>query len=275
MSLINEGLNRPANFEGSILTSQEQRKKLNAEERREFEKKRLKLEVAPQEFPGLISAMCIDSEQLAITINALMRSIFSDFHGSKLEVTGNRQLVTSLFFSEDARAKGNGTCNAIEQIINKNSMNNAEGRIEAINQFSAFGRRHLYKMTKEADEMLRDIIPSQYINRETLKVDWDKVMTEGSIQTNGIYQSRVYVQVMVDLNKILKIIFGSGSDQQDMQYNVFVGNPINPAVTPIGEVRSNKWQLFVMRCEAKSVREMAQNLGLVWGSGADLGIVTA
>jgi hypothetical protein len=270
--MINEGLNRPANFEGSISAEQEQRRKLSTEERKEFEKNRLKLDVQPQEFPGLITAMYIDSKQLAHAINSLMGSIFCDYYGSKLEINGNnRQLVATLFFSEDS--SGTGKYHAIERVINKDNLNTAEGRINALNQFSTYGRRNLYKMTKEADEMLRDIIPSQFINRDTLKIDWSKVMMEGSTQSNGIYQSKVYTKLMIDLNKLLKVMFGRGNKDEEFQYNVNVGNPINPSIDYYGQQKSTIWQLYIMRCNAKTVREMAQSLGLVWGSEIEQGII--
>jgi len=274
MSLINEGLNRPANFEGSIGASQEERHKLNQKERKDFEESRLKFEIEPQEFPDLVRAMHTDTQQLSITINALMRAIFADYYGCKIEITNNRALLASIYFSEEPSHKNTGKYNGIERIVNKSTLNNAEGRIEALNQFSAFGRRNVYKITKEADQLLRDVIPNQFINKETLKVDWSKVTNEGSVQSNGIYQCRIYVQVMIDINKVLKILFGAGDENYEAQYAVQVGAPINPSMTSMGEFRSDKWHLLLFRSNSSAVRQLASDLGYNFGSSADLGIVT-
>lgn len=275
MSLINEGLNRPANFDGSIGAAQEARQKMNNEERRKFEQDRLKFEVESQDFPELISAMYIDSKQLSTAINNLMRSIFNDFFGTRLEITANHQLMASIFFSEDNAKKDGDRYNAIERIFTNKTLNNAEGRIEALNQFSAFGRRNLYRISKNGDELLRDVIPNQFINRETLKVDWSKVTNEGSMQTNGIYQNQIYVQVMIDITKVLKIMFGSKNKAgEEVQYAIQIGQPLNPTMTPLGEMKANEWQLLILRSNSDAVRNLASKLGYNFGNGSDLGIVT-
>lgn len=280
MSVINRnsytGLNAPAPIVGEFGVRQEHAKRKTKEELAKWDKDRLHLEMTIKEFPDLISTMYSDTQMLSMAINNIMNKVFVDYYGAKIEIVQNRQLMTSIFFSEDSTKKAApGQYKAIEPIISKEKMSSADSRIAAINHVADFGSRHLYKMTNQADQLLRDVIADNVINRDTGKIDWNKIMLEGSFNQQGIWSARSYVQISIDLKKVLKVIYGDRtSDGGQWDYMVNVGNPINPVTTPLGETRANKWQLFVMRANRKDVEEMARALGLTWGTN-DLNIVTA
>ena len=279
MSIIGSsytGLNAPAPIVGAFGAQQESAKKKSKEELAKWDHERLHMGVKFKEFPDLISTMYSDTQLLSMGINGLMNRIFSDYYGAKIEIVQNRQIMTSVFFSEDSSKQPEpGQYKAIEPIISKEKMNTADSRIAAINHVANFGSRHLYKITDQADQLLRDIIPDNVINRDNGKVDWAKIMIEGSFNQQGIWAARSYVQIGIDIKKILKVMYGGKtSDGGEWDYMVNVGNPINPVTTPLGETRANKWQLFVMRANRKDVEDMARALGLTWGTN-DLNIVTA
>ena len=279
MSIIGNGytgLNAPAPIVGAFGAQQESAKKKTEEELAKWDHDRLHLGVNFKEFPDLISTMYSDTQLLSMVINGVMNKVFVDYYGAKIEIVQNRQLMTSIFFSEDSsKQAAPGQYKAIEPIISKDKMNSADSRIAAINHVASFGSRHLYKMTDEADQLLRDVIPNNVINRNTGKIDWSKIMIEGSFNQQGIWSARSYVQISIDLKKMLKVVYGGKtSDGGQWDYMVNVGNPINPVTTPLGETRANKWQLFVMRANRKDVEDMARALGLTWGTN-DLNIVTA
>ncbi len=279
MSIIGSsysGLNAPAPIVGAFGAQQEHAKKKTKEELAKWDHDRLHMGVKFKEFPDLISTMYSDTQLLSMGINGVMNKIFSDYYGAKIEIVQNRQLMTSVFFSEDnSKQPEPGQYKAIEPIISKDKMNTADSRIAAINHVANFGSRHLYKITDQGDQLLRDIIPDNVINRDSGKIDWAKIMIEGSFNQQGIWSARSYVQVSIDIKKILKVMYGGKtSDGGEWDYMVNVGNPINPVTTPLGETRANKWQLFVMRANRKDVEDMARALGLTWGTN-DLNIVTA
>lgn len=279
MSIIGSsysGLNAPAPIVGAFGAQQEHAKKKTKEELAKWDHDRLHMGVKFKEFPDLISTMYSDTQLLSMGINGVMNKIFSDYYGAKIEIVQNRQLMTSVFFSEDSSKQSEpGQYKAIEPIISKDKMNTADSRIAAINHVANFGSRHLYKITDQGDQLLRDIIPDNVINRDSGKIDWAKIMIEGSFNQQGIWSARSYVQVSIDIKKILKVMYGGKtSDGGEWDYMVNVGNPINPVTTPLGETRANKWQLFVMRANRKDVEDMARALGLTWGTN-DLNIVTA
>lgn len=279
MSIIGSsysGLNAPAPIVGAFGAQQEHAKKKTKEELAKWDHDRLHMGVKFKEFPDLISTMYSDTQLLSMGINGIMNKIFSDYYGAKIEIVQNRQLMTSVFFSEDSSKQPEpGQYKAIEPIISKDKMNTADSRIAAINHVANFGSRHLYKITDQGDQLLRDIIPDNVINRDSGKIDWAKIMIEGSFNQQGIWSARSYVQVSIDIKKILKVMYGGKtSDGGEWDYMVNIGNPINPVTTPLGETRANKWQLFVMRANRKDVEDMARALGLTWGTN-DLNIVTA
>lgn len=235
--------------------------------------KRLKLSPVKMEFPNLVATLYNDTIGLCQLINGLLRPVFSNYHGSKIEVVQNRQLYTSIFFLDTGREPDPGQYKGIEKIIDKNNLNNADARIDAINRFNNIGVRKFYRLTKEAKELLQDIIPAQFINRNTNSVDWDKIVNEGTYQ--GQYnQSQIIVQVVVDLARIIKCIYGDKtSDGGHWNYQINIGAPINPINTPVGGVIANKWQIFIMRVNSKDVNDLAIKYGYNYG-GNDMGIIT-
>ena len=52
-------------------------------------------------FPSLFEVMYTDTEEFPTIINALLRPLFVDFYGSKVEIVQNRQLYTTIFFTEN------------------------------------------------------------------------------------------------------------------------------------------------------------------------------
>jgi hypothetical protein len=278
MSIIGnnyQGLNAPAPIVGSIGAQQDGAKKRTKKELAEWDASRLHIGVDFKEFPDLISTMYSDTQMLSMGINGVLNRVFADYYGSKIEIVQNRQIMTSIFFSEDSsKTPDPNQYKAIELIISKDKLDTADSRIAAINHVASFGSRHLYKITEQGDQLLRDIIPNSVINRESGKIDWAKITVEGSFNTQGIWATRSYVQVSIDLNKMLKVMYGGRtSDGGEWEYMVNVGNPVNPVMTPLGETRANKWQLFVMRANRKDVEDMARAMGFNFG-GNDLNIVT-
>lgn len=272
------GLNAPAgNFE-TVGAQQAQDKKMTKEQLEKWEREdRLHIGVHHKEFPDLISTMYIDTAMLSMAINGVLNTVFSDYYGSKVEIVQNRQLYSTIFFSEDSsKVPGKDQYKVLEPIISKNNFGSASSRIDAMNHFASNGRRHTYKISKKGDELLRDIIPNSAINKENLKVDWNRIMLEGAFNQSGVLSSRTYVQISIDILKMLSVMYGSRtSDGGEWKYMVNVGSPINPVMTPLGDTRANKWQLFIMRCNSKDVEEMARNLGFNFGLGNDMNIITS
>ena len=163
---------------------------------------------------------------------------------------------------------------ALERIIKKDDPYSAESRIKSINSLSSFGRTKIFKITDKAKEMLLDVIPTAFINVKKGKVDWDKIVYENTANLiPGSPQPVPFVQVAVDVNRILQCIYGGKSnDAHGWQYMINVNNPISPVATPHGAV-SNKWQLFITRVNSIEAQTIASQFGFVVGNN-NMGIIT-
>ena len=240
--------------------------------------KRLKIDVPnPSLFPSLFEVMYTDTEEIPTFINSLLRPLFVDFYGSKVEIVQNKQLYSTIFFTEkfgyDNKDHEEGPYAAIERIVKKDNSRSADARIQSINHLSNYGRTKLFKLTVKAQEALQDIIPVNFINRDTGKVDWNRIVYESSgMLTPGSTVATPYVQVVVDLNRILQKLYGDVVNGNEWQYMVNVNNPIAPVATPHGTI-SNKWQLFITRVSTTWAREIASQFGFVIGSN-NMGIIT-
>lgn len=242
---------------------------------------RRKIQVVKEyEFPSLFEVMYTDTEELPAIINGLLRKLFVDYYGSKVEIVQNKQLYTTIFFTEkygysnenvETQSDEQKKYAAIERIISKNDNKSADARIQTLNHMSNYGRAKLFKLTVEAQEMLQDLINPNFIHLDTNKVDWNKIVYESSALLNG-NQAIPYVQVAVDINRILQKIYGKNTNGNEWQYMISVNNPIAPVATPHGTI-SNKWQLFITRVSTKSAQDIASQFGFVIGSN-NMGIIT-
>jgi len=229
-------------------------------------------------FPSLFEVMYTDTEEFPAIINGLLRPLFVDYYGSKVEIVQNKQLYTTIFFTEKygydyQHEKENGPYAAIERIIKKDDKQTADARIQTLNHLSSYGRTKLFKLTYKAQEMLQDVIPDKFINIAKNKVDWGKIVYESSaLLMNGMGQATPYVQVAVDVNKILNKIYGTTAEGNQWQYMISVNNPIAPVATPHGTV-ANKWQLFITRVSTTYAQHIASQFGFVIGSN-NMGIIT-
>lgn len=223
-------------------------------------------------FPSLFEVMYTDTEEFPAIINGLLRPLFADYYGSKVEIVNNKQLYTTIFFTEKPNNNDVDKYTAIERVIKSNENNTAEARIQTLNHMSNYGKTKLFKLTDVAQEMLKDIIPQPFINNKGV-VDWNKVVYESSaLLMNGNPQATPYVQVVVDVSKILGCIYGKATNGENWQYMIQVNNPIAPISTPHGTV-SNKWQLFITRVSTSYAQAIASQFGFVIGNN-NMGIIT-
>lgn len=257
---------------GNLQQQQEEAQQKTQEQIEKEEKDRLRIH-CDKKFPDLIATAYSDTIKFPKEINAMFRTVFADWHGSRMEVVQNRQLFTTIHFHEIPEGSvPKDQYRGIERIIDKNSLRNSDSRIDALNHMASFGHRNLYRLTNEAKQMLKDVVPVQFINHKNGSVDWNKVVSEGSVQAENGYGTVAILQIVVDINRVLKLMYGDKSDDDgDFQYMVNVGNPINPVPSPAGLI-TNQWQLFIMRCNTKDVRYLASEYGFRFGNNN--GIIT-
>lgn len=229
-------------------------------------KEKLVLELdTPVEFNSLIqteySTTCEFCDEY---INPLFHNVFSDFYGSKIEIAANRSLITTLAFYEnnidDSRAKG------IERTISKDSMNDVDNKIKLINNTLASDRYHnQYKLTQDCKDLLENVIPSG-ARQANGKINWKLITGESCVSNNFNFvsggQSQVIIQVQIDINKLLRVIYGAKNANDSFQYMALIGNPINPVSGLNGQLIVKNWQLFLLKLSNNAVQEITKSYGI-------------
>jgi hypothetical protein len=213
-------------------------------------------------FTGLITTAYTDSVEFCNVINGLMHNLFCDFYGSKIEVGQNRQICTALFFVENQN-DSSGRVHAIERIMSKDTLSDMNTRLRIINSLNINGKhQNAYQLTSDGKEILERVV-SLSIRNSKGKFDWEKVSDEKCFNNNYNFtgQNQVYYRVMIDINRLIKTIYGKDKDGGNYQYMVNLGGPINPVTTFTGEVITNKWQLFILRLSEKAVEDIAKKYG--------------
>ena len=275
---FNSGINGNVNYEANGGNNQQQPKQNNQKREPNFhDKDRLRLKLENKtEFKSIIQTAYADSVEFATMINSLMRDLFFDYYGAKIEPVGTQLVATINFAYKKVDNVPNGYYMGLEQTFSKDKYDNdSMARIDMYNKYHGSTKKQNYvQLTKEAKELLMDIIPSQFISSNG-KVDWSKCTFEKSTNIIGYNSPQVIFTVVVDFVKILKIIFGDrDANGSNYSYLPCVGKPLNPVMTATNQVIISKWQIFVLRTNNSDVKELMQSLGMsMYGMNND-GIIT-
>lgn len=227
----------------------------------------------PLKFEGLITAMYMDSIELCDRISSVFKGAFADYFGCKLDIVQNGQASLSMYFCEPVnKVQGETRKSVIERIISNKTATDMDMRIRAVNNFaSANYSGKVFKMTKEGKEMLEVFAP--YGARTSNgKVNWDAITLESTFQNNMGYnnQNSIYYRITLDVNRVVAFLFGDEINGENYQYQVLVGNPINPVSSFDGRLIVNKWQIFVQRLSRNVVEDLAKKQGVLYNN---LGII--
>ena len=244
-----------------------------AQETQETEKvTRMRMD-SPIPFRGLITSEYMDSIELCDKISSVFKGAFADYFGCKLEIVQNGQPSLSMYFCEPVnKVSGETRRNAIERIVSNKSMSDMDARIKAVNNFANVNYSgKVFKLTKDGKDMLEAFVPFG-ARTSNGKVNWDAITLESAFQNNMGYNTsnQVYYRVNLDINRVVAFLFGDELNGEKFQYQVLVGNPINPVSSFDGRLIVNKWQIFVQRLNRNAVEELAKKQGVLYNN---LGIV--
>lgn len=219
---------------------------MHANEVRE-EKTYLRLE-KPVPFKGTLNGDITTSVELAKVINKLFSSAFKDYEGCTLGLNQFGQFNCALYFKD----KGNG--DIIPLAVSTRGRNSSPAdRIKAMNL------RNKNK-TYTISDTLRDVL-EQFVNVQggrNAKPNIDAKLTEVMEQAYG---SAGFIYVMIDdinINKILKTIYGSKDEESRYDYNVTVIKPVGP----MGGTNQN-YIIKVDQLDITKVEQLAAKVGLV------------
>lgn len=231
---------------------------------------------AHSKFTPLIDSMYIDSTAFCEEIcNVLFNSVFKDYYGSRVEITQNHAIGLCIFFKEQQQAPNDTRVSGIERTITPESMRDMNTRIREYNNSISPGTyRNQFKLTKDAKDLLEDLIPGYFKSNNGTSVNWDRASQEECSRTIMNQVNQTCMKVHVDIHKIVKLYYGAKDDEsgESYQYMVSVGNPINPVFTNGGGFMSSQWQLFIHRLKTEAVDKIGRMYGM--SSQNNLGIIT-
>lgn len=255
--------------------------------------------VEATEFPSTMDGAIITTKKVAMIVNAFFGRIFSDYKGCYVRVDqGNSNspqqdlnmyhpVQLDLYFDLNANPENEGTIKAFKLIGNKdaakgasnpNRMNYVE---RATHYNAAIIENKVTDITQDAVDIMYDllwyeirkVVPSNC----TPKHFNDRgIAVETYITENG---ERKIIGVIryVDINEVFKLIYGKTKDNGKCWYQI---NPIKPIAIPgimnnmvatqNGVQINEKWLLYLMRLNEKSLRDVVGELGTATTVGPNI-----
>lgn len=217
------------------------------------EREKMKLEVKSRKFDGVNSTELTTTVDLAKMINSLFRPVFSDYEGCLVQPVNDGSLTVTLFLKD----KGQVNDGSIKAMISSRDMakenkDSAVARVLSLNNTLSPKK---YSLTQDAKDILEDFLIVPFRNG---KIQWNNYVTEVNEQ-NG-YQQTIYLQVMnLDLNKILRVIYGDKiEDGSKVVYNANIIKPIGVAINGLEQT----FMVNVIQLNVSKLEEVAQKVGV-------------
>lgn len=210
---------------------------------KEKEKHYLRLE-KPLEFKGTINGDITTTVELAKQINKLFKQAFGDYEGCTIGFNQFGQPTATLFFKE----KGGGD---IIPLASPTRGANPNDRIKSMNL------RYKNKTYKLSDE-LKDVL-EQFVDSARGQINWDQKVHE--ITENGFGGvAAIYVKIDdINVNKILKVMYGGRSEEGRLDYNVTM-------IKPVGAMHGGFSQTYIIKIDqldVSKVEKLATQLGVI------------
>lgn len=241
------------------------------------EKKEYRLNIAPQQFPTLISKGWITTNDFCRLLNNIFRPSFLDYFGAKIELAQNKQLMITIYFKANSQEADidRGLYKGIEPIITREKLKDTDAKIELLNRLASGNSIDNYKLTEQAKDILIPFIsPKAFVGSgKNKKPDYSKISFEGNFKTNINDDGQIYIAVTLDLINVLKQIFGSTDHKGGKwNYQVYVAGPAGMPIQSVTGPVSNNWNLFIERVSNSDALNVASKLGYGFGNNA-LGVI--
>ena len=222
----------------------------------------------PTPFPSVMETIITDTKSFCHVINSLFIQVFPQFRMTTIDVVpaGNSKALNCLiYFDENNGAvyDGEQTFKAIEPTVEKGKKSSdTMSKINTLNGANKVASRQLsvYKFTQDAEDILKDFVPSMYIKNDG-HIDWKNASQERTINIRGVQTQAVLLAV--DMAKVVRTIYGrKAADGSRLDYAIMVGNPIASSTSIGSPVPEYSYSLFIMRSNEENVRNLCQAYGI-------------
>lgn len=221
----------------------------------------------PIPFNNMVETQFTDSHTFCKQIvYPIFSEMWPDFYGSKIEVGQNRYIGLTFFFAEkeDYPDPDSDKVPVIERILGNQRNMDINDKIKRINNLYNSPNQNKLRLTAEGKQMLAKLVP--YHNG---KINWNGISREGAFDNRMLAypnsnEGKPYIQVSMDINRVVRTIYGAKSKdgEEEYQYLVLLGNPINPIQTYGGALIAKQWQLFIIRADKKAIGKLADKYGM-------------
>ena len=237
------------------------------------------------EFPSTMDGAIITTKKVAMIVNAFFGRIFSDYKGCYVRVDqGNSNspqqdlnmyhpVQLDLYFDLNTNVENEGEIKAFHLIGNKDSAKKESnpGRMNYVERATHYNaaiiENKVSDITQDAVDIMygmlwyeiRKVVPSnctpKHFNDRGISVE-TYITENGERKILGVIR-------YVDVNEVFKLIYGATKDNGKCYYQT---NPVKPVLPPTMisnnmPMINEKWLLYVMRLNEKSLRDVVGELG--------------
>lgn len=233
--------------------------------------KKFKIEISEHEkFPEQVKGGLMTSENIAQKINALFRTISDDYHGCFIRVESNGNISCKLYFTKHNNSQGQDK-DKISFIEKNNAVNNANNNniLQRYNNIMRMNNLNkFFSLTEVGKEVLWDLIDLQNANIPFDKINWNNFTEEVTDPSYGA--NIVYLSVKVNLVKILKLIYGISSKDENgkISYYDYIINVIKPLGLNTGSYQT--FLFLVQRYDSGEIEKLAKNIGYYANSASSI-----
>jgi hypothetical protein len=208
----------------------------------------------PEEFKGILRSDITTTERLSKKVNRLFNAVFNDYIGCSIVPNQFGTLQLSLFFKDNG-LKGD-KYNAFVPVgtaISKNS-----GIIQKIDIMSRRQSSRKYEMTPEARELLSEFF---MIPNNQKEVNWNQVTLE-EVEPNNMGMIIYNKIINMDLNRVVKKIFGGKVEGSRVDYQIIPMKPISTGIPGVSNMSLN-YMISIQQLDVNLVNELASSQGII------------
>ncbi|MGL5330976.1 MAG: hypothetical protein ACRDD7_17065 [Peptostreptococcaceae bacterium] len=215
----------------------------------------LRLNVEPVPFDGILKSKLTTTFDVSKLINGMLRPTFVDYEGCIVIPDNYGQLQCQLFFKD----KGNATDDKVKALSPVTERVKGTGMASRINKLNLRNSNKAYELTQDAKDILGEFIQ---IPRGQKNINWNNFVFEQTEQNYNGYT--IFVKVVnLDINKLVRKIYGGKIEGARIDYNISI-------IRPIG-VTTNTAQNFlinIQQLDSREVEKLANAVGIMPVTGS-------
>jgi len=210
-------------------------------------KKYIRLE-SPLPFDSAMETSVTTTFKLSRKINTLFHHAFNDYEGCMIVPSHTGQLELRLYF----KAKDGSD---VVPIVAASAPGQRAPINERLKNFNRINKNRTVKLSDETKELLESMMLTYGKN----KIDWERQSLEEVETTHAGYN--IYMHVFgLDLNKILKVLYGSKNPKTDARLEYMI-----QVIRPVGDpsIISNNYLISIIKLDSAAVEEVSREVGII------------